>query len=311
MTDELSQALHQACLELGNDEFAVKYIGEAATDTTSTSDRDVFLHESRSGNVNSEGGSGISIRNGKYFSEIDNAEMVLIPSGTFEMGNHDDNPFDNSPVHTVYLDAFYIDVALVTNAMYKKFVTTQAEFWNDPNFNQPNQPVIDVDWFHAMAFARWAGKRSPTEAEWEYAARGGLVGKKYSWGNEPPVSGMIFKKYGANFEEAKIGRTTLVRSYPPNGYGLYDIAGNAGEWCLDEYQVDFYTESPKKNPFAGENMEEVINNAAKVRTERVSRGGAWLSSRDFLPVSFRIGVNPFHVDNVHSFRCVLDSGRTE
>lgn len=117
----------------------------------------------------------------------DGAQMILIPAGEFKMGNNFSDP-DERPVHIVYLDDFYIDKYEVTNAQYEKFVdATQYKtpiWWSDSNFNAPNQPVVGISWYDAVAYCNWSGKRLPTEAEWEKSARGGLERKKYTWGNE-------------------------------------------------------------------------------------------------------------------------------
>ena len=170
--------------------------------------------------------------------------MELIPAGEFLMGAVDDDDMgyvqsfrEEKPQHVVYLGAYQNDVYQVTNAQYKRFVDTTGHpspnLWNDSNFNAPNQPVVGVSWFDVVAYANWAGKRLPTEAEWEKAARSGLVNKRYPWGNEPPDGTQC------NFKDRDVDTNVLydetvndgyrytapVGCYPPNGYGLYDMAG--------------------------------------------------------------------------------------
>ena len=223
----------------------------------------------------------------EIISEKDGARMRLIPAGEFEMGSNDGND-NEKPVHTVYLDAFYIDIYEVTNAQYKKFMDATGQsaprwFWNNSNFNKPNQPVVGVSWHEAMAYCQWAKKRLPTEAEWEFAARGGLSGKRYPWGDEIDES---TANYGKN-----VGRTTPVGKYPANGYGLYDMAGNVLEWCIDEYDGDFYANSESRNPVAGglkvsDRTIQYINSIS-----RVLRGGSW-NYDDYNRVAFRYSFYP-------------------
>jgi formylglycine-generating enzyme required for sulfatase activity len=198
----------------------------------------------------------------------DGALMVPIPAGDFQMGSND---YDNEkPIHTVYLDAFYIDIYEVTNAQYKKFMDATGHkapyCWNDSKFNAPNHPVVGVSWDNAVAYAKWAGKRLPTEAEWEKSARGGLVGKKYPWGD-------ILTHDDANYSgkggKDKWEQTSPVRSFAPNGYGLYDMAGNVWEWCEDWYSNNYYANSPKSNP-----------KGPGSGKWRVLRGGSWYDSDD-------------------------------
>jgi formylglycine-generating enzyme required for sulfatase activity len=187
----------------------------------------------------------------------DGAEMVLVPSGAFSMG---DTP--EFPAHKVMLDAFYIDTYEVTNALYRRFrdATGRAapDSWRDSKFNGPTQPVVGVTWDDADTFCTWAGKRLPSEAEWEKAARG-TDGRSYPWGNQWDVR-------RTNTFHSGVGRTTPVGSYPTgkSPYGAYDMVGNAAEWVTDWYAKDYYRQSPERNP-RGPNS----------GVARVVRGGSW------------------------------------
>ena len=229
-------------------------------------------------------------------------EMVLIPTGEFEMGSN-----DKKPVHTVHLDAFYIDIYEVTNAKYRKFIQfrghAEPEYWNNSNYNQPNQPVVGVTWYDAMAYAQWAGKRLPTEAEWEKAARGGLKGKRYPWGDNISHDDANYLGTGGRDTWAT---TAPVGSFPPNNYGLYDMSGNVWEWCLDEYQADFYSKSPRTstNPIAGESILYVMKNFTNVKSWRVLRGGSWLLNIYGVRVALRLRIYPDVRFASFGFRCV-------
>jgi formylglycine-generating enzyme required for sulfatase activity len=198
----------------------------------------------------------------KIVWEKDGAKMVLIPAG----------PSTSS---------FYMDMYEVTNAQYRKFVRAtghrEPQYWHNSEYNQPNQPVIGVSWHDATAYAKWAGKRLPSEAEWEYAARGGLAGQRYVWGDETPTAERA--NYGSN-----VGKPTAVGSYPANGYGLYDMAGNVGEWCQDWYNSD--------------------------RKYRVLRGGFWGYDAGLLRVAARDGSFPDSRRFGDGFRCVSGSDFT-
>ena len=245
--------------------------------------------------------------------------MVLIPAGEFQMGSTDpEAQKDEQPVHTVYVDAFFMDEHEVTNLEYQKFLLANPHWQRnqiDSKFHdgeylklwsgrrgsekpkgKADHPVVYVSWYAAMAYAGWVGKRLPTEAEWEYAARDGLSGKKYSWGD-------VFDSGKANFGNI-VGDTTAVGKYPPNGYGLYDMTGNVYEWCLDEYNKDFYFASPRENPLSGANsVDWIINNFTSVKPNRVLRGGSWNSDPRYLRVAFRRWNKPSFTSENFGFRC--------
>ncbi|RKU20425.1 hypothetical protein C6500_09015 [Candidatus Poribacteria bacterium] len=243
--------------------------------------------------------------------------MVLIPEGEFKMGSNDGGAdADEQPVHTVHLDAFYIDANEVTNGEFKDFVLTNPRWekdrinekfhdgsylkdWNGNNhpLGERDHPVRYVSWYAAIAYAVWVDKRLPTEAEWEKAARGGLDKKQYPWGN------------GINHNRANygkhLGETTPIGDYPSNDYGIYDIAGNVWEWCLDGYEADFYANSPRRNPTAGaNNIEEIVNDFENIADFRVIRGGGWNSNPEWLRAANRHGTSPAYAGiGALGFRC--------
>ena len=248
--------------------------------------------------------------------------MVSIPAGEFQMGSTDpEAQNDEQPLHTVSVDAFFMDQHEVTNLEYQEFVLANPEWqredidsefhngdylklWrgirgNDYPKGKADHPVVYVSWYAAMAYAEWVGKRLPTEAEWEYAARGGLGGKKYPWGDVLEFD----KADKANI--GLVGDTTAVGKYPPNGYGLYDMTGNVYEWCLDEYNKDFYSMSPRENPLSGaDSVDWIISNFTSVQTHRVLRGGSWKWSGSLgLRVAFRRWKRPLFTSENFGFRC--------
>jgi len=234
----------------------------------------------------------------------DGALMVLIPEGEFFMGNpdKDDIHYDEHPCHEVYLDAFWIDCYEVTNRLYKRFVDENgyrvpyidAEWaepynWEDGSYppGKADHPVVLVSWEDAAAYAQWAGKRLPTEAEWEKAARGGLVKKHYPWGDQ------IDEKH-ANYFTSIISKNEMkpVGSLLPSLYGIYDITGNVWEWCADWYGKTYYRMSPYKNPQGPEKSRY-----------RVFRGGSWINKKEMLRCSERARNVPTYRSYIIGLRC--------
>ena len=248
--------------------------------------------------------------------------MVFIPAGQFQMGSEAENAHDDEqPVPTVHLDAFYMDTYEVTNAQFKAFIDANPQWqkdriedkfydrdyldrWHGTNYpaGQADHPVTFVSWYAAMAYAEWAGKRLPTEAEWEYAARGGLAGKKYPWGN-------TLTPNDANYDES-VEDTTPVGQYAANGYGLYDMAGNVWEWCMDKYDEDFYRASHNsRNPVSvsgGRPLAWLLEHFKHLQGSRVLRGGGWRSTARPLRVALRGYVVPAFTSVSLGFRCVRD-----
>jgi formylglycine-generating enzyme required for sulfatase activity len=282
----------------------------------------------------------------------DDAKMALIPAGEFQMGTNDaeidallqENPAfqrewfnEEKPVHTVSLDVYYIDVYEVTSAQYAKFLNEygknedakghklinleiptclieQVENTYKPKAGSEDHPVTHVSWYGAAAYAQFYGKRLPTEAEWEKAARGGLVGKKYPWGDsnfDGKKANFADKNTPFNYSDKIIDdgyrATAPVGSYAPNNYGLYDMAGNVSEWCADEYDKDYYSKSQKDNPKGPGTVITFNNNDfTNVSTVRVLRGGGWLNKTNFLRCATRYHLEPQLTRNGIGFRCAQD-----
>lgn len=245
--------------------------------------------------------------------EIEKAaeDMVRIPAGEFQMGSQ---TYAAEQIHTVYLDAYYIDAFEVTNAQFKVFIDANPQWsksqiqrifhngrylrlWNGDEFpkGKGNHPVVYVSWYAAMAYADWVNKRLPTEAEWEKAARGGIVGQRYVWGDLPDPKKSNYGYYDTN--------TLSVGSYLPNGYGLYDMGGNVWEFCLDQYDKGFYRRSPKKNPFCDDvGIDEVLEKYLSITSRRVSRGGSW-NTPGPARTSVRGNDMPSNTNSWLGFRC--------
>jgi formylglycine-generating enzyme required for sulfatase activity len=263
----------------------------------------------------------------KQITALDGAPMVLIPAGEFQMGSNDGSS-DEKPVHKVYTDAFYMDRCEVTNAQYAKFLSKYGKATDQsrhklldvgknsliervgdtyvPEAGYENHPAIVVSWYGASVYAQYYGKRLPTEAEWEKAARGGLVGKKYPWGDAEPdgtqcnfadssaYGKWLDSKWSDKGVDDGFKFTAPVGSYPPNGYGLYDMAGNVWEWCAD--WSGWYSGSPEKNP-----------TGPTSGTCRVLRGGSWNNTPTHIRVAYRYSRDPERTTVYIGFRCARNA----
>jgi formylglycine-generating enzyme required for sulfatase activity len=212
-------------------------------------------------------------------------------------------------VHTVYLEAFYMDIYEVTNAVYAKCVQagvctapgetssdSRSSYYGNSEFD--NYPVIYVDWQQAQTFCKWRAARLPSEAEWEKAARGGLGGKSYPWGDESPLCQKGVAN-GAKFDDnqnCNATDTEPVGSYAPNGYGLFDIAGNVWEWVADWYAG--YSGAGSDNPTSPDSG-----------SFRVLRGGGWNSNELSLRASSRYNYDPVFRSDDFGFRCAASPGK--
>ena len=246
----------------------------------------------------------------KIVWEKDGSEMMLIPGGTFEMGDHHDNMMSALPIHTVTLDDFYMDSTEVTNAQYRVFIEQtghrKPSYWTNSSYNQLNQPVVGVDWYDAMAYSQWAGKRLPTEAEWEYAARGNLEGKLYPWGDNVSRDNANYLNPDSKHKWYK--QAAPVGSFATNGFGLLDVAGNVWEWCLDSYDNRFYRKRIlRKDPISARlSIEGITENYARIASNRILRGGSWHSAVGNMRVAYRYNSIPRANTSYVGFRCVAN-----
>lgn len=224
--------------------------------------------------------------------------MILIPSCNFLMGKKMQESADFSPQHRVNLNAFYLDRYEVSNAEYYEFCKETKykfpEFWDVTGFRNsmdfPKNPVIGISWIDANEYAKWAGKRLPTEAEWECAARGGKTE-----GDFPDGSVFDSTKTGINCRMIEKG-TTKVGNYFPNPFGLYDMAGNVWEWVADRYDSHYYQRNHSLNP-----------TGPQEGRFRVIRGGSWHSGTYCTQVHYRNALPVNWVDFAVGFRCAKDA----
>ncbi|MFZ5450714.1 MAG: formylglycine-generating enzyme family protein [Thermodesulfobacteriota bacterium] len=231
--------------------------------------------------------------------ETQGIKFRLIPGGTYLLGSPPTEPgryADEALPHQVKLKPFYLGVTEVTNAQYARFLKNTGHppplYWQDKNLNAPNQPVVGVTWQDAVAFCQWLTRvsgqpyRLPTEQEWEAAARGGREGAPFPWGAAAPGAG---GKPQANCRTNDLSKhrfplTAAVGSFPANGFGLFDMAGNVAEWCLDRYHPP-----GSGGPF-------------KPKTLRTLKGGSWFSSARDLRSAARQSAPPDYADGYIGFR---------
>jgi formylglycine-generating enzyme len=239
----------------------------------------------------------------------DGAPMVLIPEGSFPMGvphGDRDGGRDEYPRHDVFVNNFYIDKFELTNSRYLEFVkatnhripqnpkNATRNLWEGDTITESlaDRPVINVDWADANAYCQWAGKRLPTEAEWEKAAKG-TADRRFPWGNVEPTNKHL------NFNQQWIGEKTLmpVGSYElgKSPFGVYDMAGNVWEWVNDWYDAKYYEKSPAKNPMGPESG-----------TKRVLRGSGWQNETPTVRIFTRVDSDPTIRNESTGFRCAMD-----
>ncbi|HIO06339.1 TPA: hypothetical protein EYN09_05350 [Candidatus Poribacteria bacterium] len=216
-----------------------------------------------------------------------NLEKKVIATASDEFG---DLVSPEKEVVTKIAESFYMDVYEVTVGQFKKFLNSsgykplKSISWDEVYQYSPTDkhPMIYVSWHDATAYAKWAGKRLPTESEWEFATRGGLVDKEFPWGGDEGLAREYANYEGTGGKDQWNDSTAPVGSFKPNGYGLFDMAGNVSEWCQDWYNDDHFT--------------------------CVLRGGSWCNLTYPLRVAYRLCPDPHHRSYIIGFRCVVRIG---
>jgi formylglycine-generating enzyme len=247
--------------------------------------------------------------NGAIAMGKDGSPMVVIPEGTFKMGGSDGSG-NERPEHRVYLPQYAIDQFEVTISLYAKFIEDTGHkappLWDEDSVTTAgDRPAVGVTWGDAQAYCKWAGKRLPTEAEWEKAARG-TDGRRFPWGDMQPFPDIAnynrgqWVNYAVTLAPVDMVGGMSVRHGTKEGgkspYGAYHMAGNAAEWVADWYDREYYQKSPEKNPQGPESGEK-----------RVIRGGSWTDIPAGVRSTARVAAEPSFRDLTLGFRCAMDN----
>jgi len=226
--------------------------------------------------------------------------LIEIAGGWFSMGSGTGQDVE-APVHRVWVDGFHMAATQVTVGEYARFLDSTGSKpppnWGDANFAHPQQPVVAVSWFDAVAYCAWLSAttgshyRLPTEAEWERAARGGAEGMAFPWGNAPPASRPGY------YDRWKTGPEPVGQS-EPNAYGLFEMCENVHEWCSDWFAAGYYAISPERNPPGPEEG-----------SRKASRGGSWRHHIKISRCSARSSIPPEFQYADYGFRVACDMAR--
>jgi sulfatase modifying factor 1 len=231
---------------------------------------------------------------------ITEPRRVHIAAGWFSMGSGAGQSVEG-PVHRVWVDSFAMAATQVTVEEYARFLDATGRmpppYWDNANFSHPEQPVVAVSWFDAMAYCDWLSAstdshyRLPTEAEWERAARGSAEGMLFPWGNDPPESRLAYHNCW------KTGPEPVGKSQP-NAFGLFEMCENVHEWCSDWFAVDYYAISAERNP-----------NGPERGTRKASRGGSWRHQIKISRCSARSSIAPEFKYADYGFRVVWEGAQ--
>jgi formylglycine-generating enzyme required for sulfatase activity len=315
-SDSIGADSYAYCIDSTDDDACADWINVGATSqvtlTGLISDTTYFWQVSATNSLGTVYADGDSTAHYSFTvrkpGEVIPSEMILIPAGDFQMGCDPDHNTGidcynwELPLHTVYLDAYRIDKTEVTNAQYAQCVGagvcaapsetssyTRPSYYGNPAFD--DYPIINVTWQNAYNYCAWAGKRLPSEAEWEKAGRGTTV-RTFPWGDAAPTCALV--NFSASYDTRCVGDTSPVGDYPDGAspYGLLDMVGNVSEWVNDWYAADYYQTSPGSNPPGPDSG-----------TDRVRRGGGYgnMGQDIFVAGRSRSDAGNFY-DNL-GFRC--------